>query len=450
MKKTDLTTGSLGQHIRRIALPVSIGFFFNTMYNVVDSFYAGQISTTALAAMALSFPVFFIIIATAEGLSKGTSVLIANAAGAKDNNLQTRLTVQGFSLGVIVSLLLTFIGLKISPSLFQLLGAEGEYLSFALAYMNPIFGGTLFFIMSSMGNASLLAHGDSKTLGNVLVAGFFLNLLLNPWFLYGGFGLPAMGIAGIAWATVVINALGAGYVFGVVLKKGYLEGIDKKCFYPDWEAYKMIFKQGLPTSFNMMTIALSFFVITYFLKQYGEEVVAAFGITARVEQIAVLPTIGIGVALMSVAGQNNGAKKFDRVRESLRLCMKYGLSLILVGSIFIYWGAEWLMKFFTEDVEVIQVGVEYIQIMAFIQWTYVVTFTCTGFLQAIKRPLYGFWESLVRKIILPCGLFFYLVHVLHHGYISLWWATVGINVGMTIITLLYVRNILQRLTDEGS
>ena len=119
-------TGMMGQeHIRNIALPMSIGFFFNTMYNVVDSFYAGRVSTSALAALALSFPVFFIIIAIAEGIARGSAALIANAIGAKDEEKEKQLSSQVFSLGLICALGLTALGLTAAPTLFRFLGAEG-------------------------------------------------------------------------------------------------------------------------------------------------------------------------------------------------------------------------------------------------------------------------------------------------------------------------------------
>ena len=164
---------------------MSIGFLFNTMYNVVDSFYAGRVSTSALAALALSFPVFFIIIAIAEGIARGSSALIANAIGAKDEEKEQRLSRQVFSLGLICALSLTMIGLSAAPSLFRILGAEGEYFDLALGYVSPLFIGAIFFLISSMSNAILLAHGDSRTFGKVLIASFLLNLVFDPWFLYG-------------------------------------------------------------------------------------------------------------------------------------------------------------------------------------------------------------------------------------------------------------------------
>ncbi|NRB77017.1 MAG: MATE family efflux transporter, partial [Verrucomicrobiales bacterium] len=262
---------------------MSIGFLFNTMYNVVDSFYAGRVSTSALAALALSFPVFFIIIAIAEGISRGSSALIANAIGAKDVEKEKRLSRQVYSLGLICALSLTAIGLSVAPSLFRILGAEGEYFDLALGYVSPLFIGAVFFLISSMSNAILLAHGDSKTFGKVLIAGFLLNLILDPWFLYGGFGLPAMGVPGIAWATVLIQALGGSFLFSVVVKRGYVDlgALFKQR--PKPKIYGEILRQGIPTSFNLMSIALGFFVTTYFLKFYGEVSVAAFGVGTRIE-----------------------------------------------------------------------------------------------------------------------------------------------------------------------
>jgi putative MATE family efflux protein len=441
----SLTTGSITHHVKKLTIPVSIGFFFHTMYNVVDALYAGQLGTLALAAMALSFPVFFLIIATSDGLSKGVSALLANAIGAQDNSQQRSYITQGLSLGVITSVFLTILGLVIAEPLFEILGASGEYLQYALDYTIPIFWGSLFFITSSMANAILLANGDSKTFGKVLVAGFFLNLILDPWFLYGGFGLPALGITGIAWATVLIQALGSLYMLAVVIKRGFITPQCCRHLIPNLKVYGKILQQGLPASFNMISVALGFFVITYFLKFYGEEVVAAFGITTRIEQIALLPAIGLNAAVMALVGQNNGAKKYDRIQETMRICIRIGLVLIFTASAFIYLFAEPLMRIFTGDPEVITVGIKYIHIMAFIQWAYVMTFLHLSFLQAIKRPLYGLWESLFRKIILPFPIFYIIVHVALYPVEDIWFSIVAINVTMAIFTIIYAQRVLRKL-----
>jgi putative MATE family efflux protein len=442
-----LTSGSITKHVRDLALPSSIGLFFQTMYNVIDSFYAGQISTTALAAMGLSFPVFLLIIATSGGLSRGASALIANAIGSREKDKQRRYIAQSLSMGLVVSLALTVTGILAARPLFQLLGATGEYLTIALSYMNPIFLGSIFFLISNLSNAILIASGDSKTFSKVLVVGFFLNLILDPWFLYGGFGLPAMGIAGIAWATVVIQIAGSTFMLATVLRRGLLKLKPWQDLLPDLRVYWEIAQQALPATFNIMSVALGFFVITYFLKFYGEPTVAAFGVTTRVEQIGLLPTFGLYAAIMALVGQNNGARNFERIRETMRVCNRLGLAIVTMTSLLIFVFASHLMRIFTSDIEVIDIGVGYIRIMALIQWSYVMTSTRLAMMQAIKRPLYGFFESVLRKVLLPLPLLWLFVLKFEFDVEWVWYSVAAANVLMTLITLVVAQSMLKRIGD---
>jgi putative MATE family efflux protein len=298
-----------------------------------------------------------------------------------------------------------------------------------------------------MCNAILLAHGDSKTFGKVIVTGFFLNLIFDPWFLYGGFGLPAMGIKGIAYATVLIQALSSAYLLMTVIRRGYLKKCLASSFAPQMRIYREILKQGIPTSFNMMSIALGFFVMTYYLNGYGQAAVAAFGVGTRIEQMVLLPAIGLSAAIVSIVGQNNGAGELKRVNECVRLCAKYGIILIVTSSLAMFSLATPLVRLFTDDPEVISVGTTYVRIVATMQWAYVMSFVFIGFLQAVKRPMYGFVESIVRKIILPLGLFYLLVNVWDVNLTTFWWGSVGINIAVAIVTIFYGRHILHKVTS---
>ncbi|MEM9026687.1 MAG: MATE family efflux transporter, partial [Verrucomicrobiota bacterium] len=167
----------------------------------------------------------------------------------------------------------------------------------------------------------------------------------------------------------------------------------------------------------------------------------------RIEQIALLPAIGLGSAIVSIVGQNNGAGKMDRVQACVRLCVRYGFFLIISASVPLFFFAKQLVGVFTDDPAVIEAGAVYIKIMAFIQWSYVVTFIYAGFLQAVKRPGYGFVESVIRKIVLPIAVFFLLVKVFDVGLNSFWFGMVGINVTMALVTILYGQWMLKRLVS---
>lgn len=434
--------------IKKIAVPASIGFFFNTMYNVVDTYFGGLVGTEAVAALSLSFPVFFSIIAIGGGISQGTTALIANALGEGDIHKARLYISQSLSFGFILSVILTIVGLKISPFLFGVLGAEGSYLEIALKYMNVILLGAVFFMLTFVLNSGLTARGDTKTFRNYLILGFFLNAVLDPWFLYGGLGVPALGIAGIAWATVVVQIIGFIYLLYVANREGL---VVKECWHelvPRKKLYWEIAAQGFPASLNMMTVALGIFVITYYVSKFGSSAVAAYGIATRVEQMAVLPNIGLNLATLTLVGQNFGAKKYLRVVATIKTALKYGLFIVSIASGIVFLFPRVLMKIFTEDQEVIAIGVGYLKIAALMYMAYIVLYIAVSALQGMKRPLYGLAIGISRQIIGPMIIFAFFVDTLELGITGVWWGIFIITWGAAGITLIYLRGVIGKLKEK--
>ena len=197
-----------------------------------------------------------------------------------------------------------------------------------------------------------------------------------------------------------------------------------------------------------MQVAISFFVITYFLKTFGKENVAAFGVTTRIEQIGLLPTLGLSAAIMALVGQNNGAKLFGRIRLTMKLAIVIGQVANATTSILMFFFARQLMGFFTDDPEVIQLGVNCIYIIAPVQWSYVLTAAHINMLSAMKRPMYGFWEAMLRKVILPAPLFWLFVSYWAMQVEWVWYSVAVTNVFMTIVTVIYGQRVLALLPKD--
>ena len=441
----NLTEDPIPRLVRRIAMPASVGYFFNTMFNFVDTYFAGQISTDALAALSLSFPVFFIVLAMGAGIGQGATALIANALGAKDAGRARIVFSQAILFSIGAGIVLTAAGLIVAPSLFRLLGAEGGYLDMSLQYMNVILLGSSFFLLQSTLVSVLNARGNTTVFRNTLIGGCVANCILDPWFLHGGFGVPAMGIAGLALATVVIQAAGCVYIWRHVRRIDLWSGMSRAEFKPHASVLRDIAAQAMPASLNMLTVALGIFVITWFLSRFSKEAVAAYGIATRIEQMVLLPTIGLNFAVLALVGQNNGARRMDRVRDSWRTCIRYGLGMMLAGGVIVWLLRERMMSLFTGDDTVIQAGADYLGVASVTLCAYVILFQTVYMMQGLKRPMFGLWIGLYRQIVAPMIVFHLLAFTLGWQIWGVWCGISIVTWSAALFTLFYGLTVLRRL-----
>ncbi len=438
----DLTQDDIATQIKKLAVPASVGFFFHTMYNVTDTYFAGQISTQALSALTLSFSIFFMMIAFAGGMSEAVTALVGNALGEKDEERAFHIALNALLFAIFLSVVLTLIGVLSTPYLMQLLGAHGVYLKEALDYINIILYGSVFFVLSYFINALLNAMGDTVSFRNILIVSSFLNILFDYWFVYGGVGIAPQGVRGISLATIITELITMLYLF-YRLKKTPLFG-SFKGFTVDSSVYKELLRQGFPPSVNMIMMATGIFIITYFVAPYGKEVVAAFGIGMRIEQIVLMPSIGLNVAVLAIVSQNNGAGEFERIEETVKLSLYYGGIISFIGMLLLLGGAEQFMSFFSDDVRVIQEGVIYLRVEAFILFAFMVIFVYLAMLQGIKRPGFIFYISIFRQIIAPIILLSLFVYL----GLTIVWVWIGIAMIVTfsaVITWIYSRKKLDEV-----
>ena len=440
-----LTTGPIPALIKRLAIPASVGFFFNTMYNVVDTYFGGLISTEALAALSLSFPVFFIIISMGTGVSNGATALIATAVGAEDDETAKKLAAQGLSFGLMLGVVLTVVGFWASPHLFRLLGASDAYLATAMDYMSTIFCGTILFMTVYMLNAILNAIGDTRTFRNFLIVAFFLNVGLDPWFIYGGLFVPEMGFSGIALATILVQFIGCFFLGYKVLKTEMFTLRDLKSLIPDPAVYKDIARQGFPAALNFATIGIGIFVITYFISRFGKEGVAAYGAAMRIEQIVLLPSIGLNVACLTLVAQNHGAGFYDRIYETMNKALKYGAAIMAVGAVAVFFLGGLIMNLFTDDPRVISAGATYLKIDALVLYAYVVLFVHVAALQGVKRPMFAIFIGVFRQIVAPGIVFWLLSQVFGWELLGIWWGIFIVTWSAAVITVFYTRRLLRRV-----
>lgn len=412
----DLTQGVIKNHMLKLAVPAVVGYIFHTIFNVTDTYFAGILSTEALSALSLSASVFFMILAIGIGMSEAVSSLVGNALGEKNIPRAQHITLNSIAFALILSLFLIIAGVLSVPFLVEALG-DPSYVNETLEYINLILYGMFFFIGAFFLNALLTATGDTKSFRNILMATALLNIFLDYIFVY----IFELGISAIALATVISEAITTFYLFYKV-RKTVLWSNFKEFTY-DFGLIKELLKQGFPPSANMFMMAFGMYVITYFVAPFGKEAVAAFGIGMRIEQIFLMPVIGLNIATLAIVSQNNGAKMYERISPAVNIAISYGWIMSTIGvSSFLLFG-EYFASLMTSDALVIEQTALYLRISGFASYGFVVIFITIAMLQGIAKPSIIFPVSVYRQVIAPIVLFSILALL----GLSISWMWIGLN-----------------------
>ena len=435
--------------IKKIALPASIGTLSQTLFNIVDTFFAGTISPEALSALAKSFPIYFIIIAACVGVTVGGTSLIANSIGENNKSKIHGYFAHTIIYAIIISIFITLIGLLFAPYLFQLMGSETEVIQLGLSYTNIIFAGSIIFIMLVALNSLLHADGDTKTYRNVLILSFLLNILLNPLFIFGFGPLPAFGISGIGIATIVAQSIGLIIIFSKVTKSIRIKDISTKDFYFNFKTLTNLFFQSAPISAALLLISVGNFIILSFIGIFGEFATAGYGSAARFEQILLLPVLGLNTAIISIIGQNFGSKNFLRVKESYFKAIIYGFTIMIVSGIIIFVSADRIVSIFSDNQEVITYGSSYLKISALIFPAYPIFFISNGFFMAIKKSSYSMYLNIIRNVILPIPTIL-VAQSFDGGFETFFWSYCFFNWLYVICLFIYVSSYIRKNLNQTS
>ena len=422
----DLLKDNIPKLVRKLAVPAMVGTLFQTLYNVVDTFFAGKISPEALSALSKSFPIYFIIIATSIGVTVAGTSLIGNSIGEKDNKKTLNYFSHIIYYGILISIFITFLGLFFSERVFFLMGSTEEVASLGLEYTNIIYSGSFLFILVVSLNSLLHAEGDTKTYRNVLVISFLLNIILNPILIFGFLFIPAFGVKGIGIATIISQLVSFLIILFKVLKNERVRNITNEYLIPKFLFFKNIFFQSMPISVSICGYALAAAIIFTYVGQSGEYAVAGYGVGTRIEQVVLLPILGINTAIISIIAQNYGANNLVRIKETYFTAIKYAFIIMITAGTLVFLSASVITSFFSSDPEVIEYGKRYLKISAFVLPAYPVFFLSNGFFMALKKSENAMISNFFRNVLNPIAVF-YIAKYINASFETFFWLWVGIN-----------------------
>ncbi len=430
----NILSDEIKELIKKLAIPASVGTLFQTLYNIADTYFAGKISPEALSALTKSFPIYFIIIASSIGITVAGTSLIGNSIGEKNNKNASIYFCQLIFFSFLIILLITFIGLNYASDLFSIMGSTNEVINLGLQYTDIIFLGSFIFILVVALNSLLHAEGDTKTYRNALILSFFLNILLNPILIFGFYFIPALGMKGIAIATLIAQTVAFLIILIKVLKSNLFKNILISYFVPKFFFLKNIFFQSMPIIISICGYSIASAIVFKYAGLSGEYAAAGYGAGTKIEQVVLLPILGINTAIITIIAQNFGARNILRIKETYFQAIKYAFIIMIISSFIIYFGAEIITKLFSKDLEVVEFGKLYLEISAFVLPAYPIFFLSNGFFMALKKAENALIANICRNGIFPFVVFYTAIYF-NSDFSEFFWLWVIFN---WIFSLMYL------------
>ncbi len=388
----DLTSGSIAEPLFYLSLPIIVTNLLQVAYNIADTFWLGQYSTEALAAITFSFPMIFFLISLGLGISVAGSVLVAQHTGAGEHERAEYAASQVLSYSLIAAVLLGGTGFLFVEEFLRLIGAAPSVLPAAAGYLRIVSLGLVSIFGFIVFTSLMRGAGDTITPMLVMFGTVVLNVALDPFLIFGVGPLPRMGVEGAAVATVFSRGLAALFGIGILLRGDRGASIDPRKMVPDLSYLGKIARLGGPSSVEVTARSISVNVMLAVVGTFSVPVVAAFGVGVRIFSLIFMPAIAVDRGVETMTGQNIGAGEPDRAARANHFAAKASFVVLAVLGVVVFFAAPTVVGVFDDNPEVVRVGAD------FLQWV-APTFGFIGVLRAYSGGFRGAGRTLTAATI---------------------------------------------------
>ena len=424
--------------------PFSIGVIALISTGIVDTIYLGRLTdlarpglaVTALAALTFAFPLTFIGNSANIGLGAGTMSAVSRALGQEDYERAKRHGAAAVLMGLLLMSILVSAMLVAMPYILPIAGARGGVLDMALQYLAISLPSLVIVSVSSMSNNVLRAHGEALLPSMIMIMGAVINIVLDPFLIFGWGPFPRLEIQGAALSTFIGNSAGA--IFGLYLILFHRKAISFVGM--TWQsvkrAWRIIGQVGLPAAgTNIIVPVATFLAVSIMALSLPETDVAAFGVASRAELISVGMLYALSACIGAVTGRNGGAGNTQRVREAFHICywicFIWSTAMAVILAVF----AENIAHLFTNDAQLIEKIMPYFYIVPVTVFAYGFVFISAAGLNALGRPIYGLLYTLIRSVFLYVGLIYIGVQI--GGLIGAFFAVALANLISGMIAIIW-------------
>ena len=393
----DLTSGSIGKPLFFLSMPIVVTNLFQTAYNLADTFWLGQYSTDALAAISFAFPMVFLLISLGLGISVAGSVLVAQHTGAGDETAAEYAASQTVTFAVMASVVLGGLGYFVVTDFLAFMGASESVLPLATSYMEVISLGLVFMFGFFAFIALMRGYGDTVTPMLVMFGSVVLNIVLDPFVIFGWGPFPELGIEGAALATVFSRGLALTVGLAIMFRGTRGVQINIRDMVPDPSYLPRLVRIGVPASVEGTGRALSMNLLLFIVAMFPDPVVAAYGIGTRLFSVVFLPAIAVARGVETMTGQNIGANEPDRAARAAGLAAKVLFGVLSVVGIVVFVFPDPIVSIFVGEgqenaARVVAVGTQFLRYVA-------LTFGFIGIMRAYTGSFRGAGKTLTAAAI---------------------------------------------------
>ena len=419
-----------------LAIPIIAGMGIQTLYSIVDMIFIGRISGSAIAAVAFNFPIFFFVMGISFGLGSGVTASIARFIGSDDKVNADNAAEHAILIAIVISALLTSLGLLYGKQILLKIGCTPEVLPEAWEYLKVSCYGISFGVFSGFFRSILAGEGDMKF--PMILAGFgtILNIILDPIFIF----TLGFGVAGAAWATTISQMIVfVIFIFMLFVKEHAYVKFQLRDFSLSKYILIDIIKVGLPASLSMIVMAVGQLIFNRMLATFSTDAVAAYQVGGRIDMVVFLPIFGIASALTTMVGMYFGANEIDKIRY----ITKYGISrafiITSIGSILLYIFAPVIISGFTDEIVIKNIAVDYLRVISLLFPFISIGLTIGRILQGLGLGMPSLIITTIRVIGVAGPLAYYFIYILDKPVEWMWYAMFISGVMATTISIIWLK-----------
>lgn len=429
----------------QVSFPMVISMLIQSLYNLVDSFYIGKINEAAFSAISIAFPIQNIMVGIAVGTGVGMNALISKHLGEKDFKRANLVAENGLFLAIIYSLIF-FILSRILPALYlSSQTTEMQVINYGVSYLKIVMGISLGIFFQIFMERVLQSTGRSVLTMMTQLIGAVLNIILDPIFIFGKFGLPEMGVSGAAIATVIGQMVGACFGFFFQYKFNKELTIRKPSVTLD--IIKDIFKVGVPSTITFTIQSFTIYILNGMLSKISTSAVAALGAYFKVQSFVFMPVLGLNNGMVPIVAYNYGAQNKERIIGTIKLALKVVILMTIAVTVFIFIFPREILSIFSATGEMLKIGVPMLRICAGSYIFAGISIVGSSVFQAFGNGLLPLLDSILRQIIIliPFAYFalkYFTINEIWYGYIIAEFASV---IFVTYFMNTFVRRKIDRI-----